>query len=158
MCGELPARPTDKPRDNRMRKILQQGEGEEWESSASNVYSLPVWLWKTVTLFAWLVEPLRRDWPCNIILPLSSSCCHLLFISLELFPSPILCFGLCLKTLRPRVQFMWLNMKWWFSFVGNCVPFAFLLCFQLKAMILSYLAIVLFWEGWCIKENRTIMV
>lgn len=26
-----------------------------------------------MTLFAWLVEPLRRDWPCYIILPLSTS-------------------------------------------------------------------------------------
>lgn len=43
------------------------------ESNASHAYSLPVWLCKTVTLFAWLVELLRRDWPCNIILPLPSS-------------------------------------------------------------------------------------
>ena len=38
-----------------------------------HAHSLPVWLWRTVTLFAWLVEPLGRDWPCYIILPLSSS-------------------------------------------------------------------------------------
>lgn len=59
--------------------------------------SLPVWLWRTVTLFAWLVEPLGHDWPCYITPPLSSSFLSSLiyqsysaaFLFLPFFPSSL---------------------------------------------------------------------
>lgn len=59
-----------------------------------HAYSLPVWLWRTVTLFAWLVEPLGRDWPRYIISLSPLPSCHLLFINLTLlhFPFPPFAF------------------------------------------------------------------
>lgn len=57
--GENAAKGADKDRD-------KKGEGA---LPLMHAYSLPVWLWRTVTLFAWLVEPLGHDWPCYIIPP-----------------------------------------------------------------------------------------
>lgn len=73
--GENAAKGADKDRE-------KKGEGA---LPLMHAYSLPVWLWRTVTLFAWLVEPLGHDWPCYIILSLSFfSSCHLLFIRITL--------------------------------------------------------------------------
>lgn len=88
-----------------------KGRGREWESYASNAYSLPVWLWQIVTLFAWLVEPLRRDWPCYIILPLSSSFLPSLIYQSYSPSLPFSFFGLWLKAVRPRPQFLLLLIR-----------------------------------------------
>lgn len=77
--GENAAKGADKDRE-------KKGEGAV---PLMHAYSLPVWLWRTVTLFAWLVEPLGHDWPCYIILPLPFfPSCHLLFISITLQHPP----------------------------------------------------------------------
>lgn len=70
------------------------------------VYSLPVWLWRTVTLFAWLVEPLRRDRRGYSVLPLSSSSFLSSLIYQSNFPSLPLFFLLtsCFKAVWPIVQ------------------------------------------------------
>lgn len=81
-----------------------------------HAYSLPVWLWRTVTLFAWLVEPLGHDWPCYITLPLSFfSSCHLLFIrvTLQISPLPSLSFN------AESDQFIWQHIKLCFRFYAN---------------------------------------
>lgn len=83
-----------------------------------HAYSLPVWLWRTVTLFGWLVEPLGRDWACYIILPLSSS-----FLSSLIYQS---------NSYSVRLSTLWLYVwKWFgqqfnfFSFPWKQVSFSF---------------------------------
>lgn len=89
-------------------KDTAKGEGGSY---ASNAYSLPVWLWQIVTLFAWLVEPPRRDWPCYIILPLSSSFLPSLIYQSYSPSLPFSFFGLWLKAVRPRPQFLLLLIR-----------------------------------------------